>query len=226
MGPATGAGPRREGTAGGLDLALEDTMGPAAGAGPRREGTAGGLDLALEDTMGPAAGTGVRRGGTPEHLALTLAETIRLALGHSRDAVFARLTREEQLLALEAAEERYYPRASLDASWSARDGAAGTGDVSVGPSLRVPTGGSFRLSWSKPVPSRGTIRAASLQLQRAVVAALVNPGEPGPRDPSPFPCSWPRRAASASGPGPRRGPGTASGAGRGCLGGRPHDFPG
>ena len=53
---------------------------------------------------------------------------------------------------------------------------------------------SFRLSWSKPVPSRGTIRAESLQLQRAVVAALVNPGEPGPRDPSPFPCSWPRGA--------------------------------
>ena len=151
MGPAAGFGPRREGTAGGLDLALDDTMGPAPGAGPHREGTAGGLDPAFEDTMGPAAGAGVQPEGTPGHLPLTLAETIRLALGHSRDAVFARLTREEQLLALEAAEERYHPRASLDASWSARDGAAGAGDVSVGPSLRVPTGGSFRLSWSKPV---------------------------------------------------------------------------
>ena len=126
-------------------------------AGPVRPGPATGrLDLADREVASPHPGIDEPRGEEPTgYLDLTLERTIRLALGRTRDAVSARITRDEQLLALEAAEERYDPRASVESSWTTRDGAAGEGNVSVGPSLRVPTGGSFRLAWSKPVAGAG-----------------------------------------------------------------------
>ena len=88
----------------------------------------------------------------PERLDLSLEETVRLALSKSRSAIQARLGREEQGLTLEAAEERYDLEAGglrLDTNAASRGDE--TADVSVGPSLRVPTGGSFRLSFRKPL---------------------------------------------------------------------------
>ena len=137
---------------GGLDLALGDTTEPATG--PRPGPVAGDLDPARTADSWPGSAAG--------HLSLTLEQTIRLALEGSRDAASARLAREDQLLGLEAAEERYRPRVSLEASWSESGRGAGAGEVSVGPSLRVPTGGSFRLSLSKPLAGEreGSTRTA------------------------------------------------------------------
>ena len=88
----------------------------------------------------------------PDRLGLTLEEAVRLALSNSRTAISARLGREEQQLLLEAAEERYDPMAgSLGLGTDAASQGDETADISFGPSLRVPTGGSFRLSWRKPL---------------------------------------------------------------------------
>ena len=89
--------------------------------------------------------------GTPERLALTLDEAVRLALSRSRAAVSARLGREEQRLSLEAAEERYDLVGSLSLGANASSRGEETADLSIGPSLRVPTGGTFRLSFRKPL---------------------------------------------------------------------------
>ena len=96
-------------------------------------------------------------------LELTLDEAIALALENSRSVVSARLGREEQRLSLEAAEERYLPQAGIGASADAAKDEEWAAEVSVGPSLRVPTGGTFRLSLSKPVAGEGE-RAASMAL--------------------------------------------------------------
>ena len=91
-------------------------------------------------------------GGNGAPLRLTIEEAIFLALKSSRAAIGARLGREEQELALEAAEERYQPQAgNLTLTGNARSNTDETGSVSLGPSLRVPTGGTFTLSWSKPL---------------------------------------------------------------------------
>ena len=87
----------------------------------------------------------------PERLALTLEEAVRLALSKSRAAISARLGRDEQKLTLEAAEERYDPMASLSLGANAASRGDETADLSIGPSLRVPTGGSFRLAFRKPL---------------------------------------------------------------------------
>ena len=85
-------------------------------------------------------------------LALTLEEAVLLALSKSRAAISARLGRDEQKLTLEAAEERYDPVAgSLALGTRAASRGDETADVSLGPSLRVPTGGSFSLTFSKPL---------------------------------------------------------------------------
>ena len=100
-----------------------------------------------------AAGRGA--GGSdavaPGALSLTLQEAIGLALGNSRAAIAARLGREEQKLSLESAEERYDPMVTFGASANARSEGDETAEVSIGPELRVPTGGAFRLSVRKPV---------------------------------------------------------------------------
>ena len=103
---------------------------------------------------GLAPCTAAAQGG--KALTLTIEEAIFLALKNSRTAIAARLGRDEQALALEAAEERYDPKAGdFGLSISERSGSEKTGSVSLGPSLRVPTGGNFRLSWSKPVAGPG-----------------------------------------------------------------------
>ena len=154
--PDPGDGLRPDAAAGLLMLRLDAASGPGAEPPVRSGAAAGRLDLAVRDVPAPDAGTGGPRGDeATAYLELTLDEAVRLALGSSRDAVIARMARDEQLLTLEAAEERYDPQARVEASWTARDTRAGEGDVSVGPSLRVPTGGSFRLAWSKPVAGEG-----------------------------------------------------------------------
>jgi len=98
------------------------------------------------------AGAADAQTGAPERLELSLEEAVRLALSKSRSAIEARLGREEQQLSLEVAEERYDPVAgSLNLGTNAASRGDETADVSLGPSLRVPTGGSFRLSWRKPL---------------------------------------------------------------------------
>ncbi len=82
---------------------------------------------------------------------LTLGEAIALALGNSRAAIAARLGREEQKLSLEGSEERYDLIVDLEAATEARGQGDKTAEVSIGPRLRVPTGGSFRLSLRKPI---------------------------------------------------------------------------
>ena len=110
-----------------------------------------------------AAAAQAQTGGTGP-LELTFEEAIRLALTKSRSAISARLRREEQKLSLEAAAERYDPMASVSvgANATSRGGeTAKTADVSIGPSLRVPTGGSFRLSWRKPLVGEGDREAST-----------------------------------------------------------------
>ena len=87
---------------------------------------------------------------------LTIEEAIFLGLKGSRAAIAARLGRDEQAFALEAAEERYDPKAgAFSLSTGVRDDSDATAAISLGPSIRVPTGGNFRLSWRKPVAGPG-----------------------------------------------------------------------
>lgn len=108
--------------------------------------------VALGMVAMPAAG---QEGGQAAPLSQTIEEAIFLALKSSRAAIGARLGRDEQKLSLEAAEERYLPRASLGATMSDGKNRDRTTGLSIGPSLRVPTGGTFRLSWSRPVEGPG-----------------------------------------------------------------------
>ena len=87
----------------------------------------------------------------PRALELTLDETIRLALANNRSLQSARLGRERDRLSLEVAEERYRPRAAVEASVRTGTGRDDHGELSVGPWIRVPTGGELSLRWSEPV---------------------------------------------------------------------------
>ena len=84
-------------------------------------------------------------------VSMTIREAIGLALKSSRAAIAARLGREEQKLSLASAEERYDTMTSLSASANARSRGDETADVSIGPSVRIPTGGSLQLSLRKPL---------------------------------------------------------------------------
>ena len=122
------------------------------------------LFLALWMALTFPALPAVAQTGGAERLDLSLEEAIRLALSRSRSAILARLGREEQALTLEAAEERYDPMAgSLNLGTNAASRGDETADVSIGQSLRVPTGGSFRLSWRKPLAGERD-REASTEL--------------------------------------------------------------
>ena len=93
---------------------------------------------------------------TPEGslLDLTLDEAIGLALQNNRGLIDARLSRSLQELALDIAEDRYRPSARIEPSVRARRESGAAAEVSVSSDLRVPTGGRFSLSWSKPVAGR------------------------------------------------------------------------
>ena len=97
-----------------------------------------------------ATATAAEPAGT-QALELTLEEAIRLALTGNRSLERARLGREADRLSLEVAEERYRPRASVEASARTDNRRPGSAELSVGPRMRVPTGGEFSLRWSEPV---------------------------------------------------------------------------
>ena len=84
-------------------------------------------------------------------MALTLDETIRLALRNNRTVSGARLRRTTQKFALEVARDRYRPEASIEASAHAQRDTRGAAEASIGPSIRIPTGGRFSLRWSEPL---------------------------------------------------------------------------
>ncbi len=89
-------------------------------------------------------------------LRLTLEEAIRLALGKSRAALAARLEREDNELGLEGEQERYTPQVGASGSATFRHRYDAVADVFVGPSLRIRTGGIFKLSLRKPVAGPGS----------------------------------------------------------------------
>ncbi|MCY4488159.1 MAG: TolC family protein [Deltaproteobacteria bacterium] len=103
---------------------------------------------------------GAEPDGGKEILRLALEDTIRVALENSRSVTSAQLDRQDQKLSLEEAEERYRPRARIQASTVARGRADEDTKISFGPTLRVPAGGEFRLDWQQRVggqgPKRGT----------------------------------------------------------------------
>ena len=109
------------------------------------------LFLALSLALSFLATAAAAQTGAPERLDLSLEEAVRLALTSSRSAIQARLEREEQLLALDSAEERYDPMVSVTLGANAASPGDEAVGVSIGPSLRVPTGGSFSLSFEKPL---------------------------------------------------------------------------
>ena len=135
---------------------------PAVGCAGVLSGTGFPRLLCVALWLALAFPAGAQTGG-PERLALTLEEAIRLALSKSRAAISARLGRDEQKLNLEAAEERYDPNASVTVGTNATSLGDRTADLSIGPSVRVPTGGTFRLSYRKPLAGEGD-RTASTTL--------------------------------------------------------------
>ena len=96
-----------------------------------------------------ASATAAEPAGT-QALELTLEEAIRLALANNRSLERARLGREADKLSLEVAEERYRPRARVEASARTNNRDPGSAELSFGPTMRVPTGGDFSLRWSEP----------------------------------------------------------------------------
>ena len=115
-------------------------------------GIAATLSLAL---AAPLSAEGTGTADTTE-LALTLEETIRLALDNNRTLVSARRRRETDKLSLEVAEDRYRPQARIGASTRTDNHSDSTAELSIGPSLRVPSGGEFRLAWQKPLAGSQT----------------------------------------------------------------------
>ena len=114
-----------------------------------------GLWLALACPAAPAGA----QAASPERLDLSLEEAVRLALSKSRSAIQARLKRGEERLALEAEEERYDPTAMVSLRADSASPGEKTADMLIGPSLRVPTGGTFQLLFNKPLagqPERET----------------------------------------------------------------------
>ncbi len=155
-----GAGPVTDshvgGQAGSPDIRRATDLARAHGTGAR-----GVASLAVCLALACLAAATAAQTGGAERLDLSLEEAVRLALSRSRAAISARLGREEQKLALEAAEERYGPMANLSLGTHAASRREPTADLSIGPSLRVPTGGSFRLSFRKPLAGEGNRDAST-----------------------------------------------------------------
>ena len=135
-------------------------------------------------------------GSAPAEMALTLEETVRLALDNNRTVIGARLNRSAQKFALEVAEDRYRPRAGIEASVRAERDRKGAAEAAFGPSIRIPTGGRLALRWSEPLAGEDK-GAGSWEL--ALGPAPVEGLRPGGRyraragradrreDPRPFP---------------------------------------
>ena len=82
---------------------------------------------------------------------LTLDDAIRLAVQNNRGLLDAQLSRAIQAFALEVAEDRYRPTASLSPVVRADKGLGDTAEVSAETGLRIETGGQFTIRWSKPL---------------------------------------------------------------------------
>ncbi len=118
--------------------------------------------MALGMLSGAAAGQ--TDAGSPEVLAgqkLTLTGAIQLALQNSRSVIGAQLSRQEQELLLDVAEDRYLPKLEISAATTAYSARDETASGRMVWRLRVPTGGNFRLSWDKPL--RGEAQAGDYQ---------------------------------------------------------------
>ena len=98
---------------------------------------------------------------------LNLNNAIRIALKDSRRAESIRIHREEQLYRVEDIEDRYLP------NWSTSIGLTETrtGDLGLASnassSVRLPTGGSLTLSWSKPI--RGDNQSTTFVLSQPLL---------------------------------------------------------
>ena len=108
---------------------------------------AAALSLAL---AAPAMAEGDTGAGALE-LSLTLEEAVRLALRNNRTLLSARHEREIERFSLAVAEDRYRPRANIGASTQTDNRSPGSADLSIGPSLRIPTGGELSVRWSQPL---------------------------------------------------------------------------
>ena len=84
-------------------------------------------------------------------LRLTLDEAVRLALRNNRTILSVRHDRQTEKFALEVAEDRYRPRATIGSSVRDERSSGSSADLSIGPSIRIPTGGELRLTWSQPL---------------------------------------------------------------------------
>ena len=82
-------------------------------------------------------------------LRLTLEDAIETTLRNNRTLKSARLGRATDGLALEVAEERYRPKATIDATAGVENEESTNADVGLGPKLRLPTGGEVSLRWSE-----------------------------------------------------------------------------
>ena len=109
------------------------------------------LQILLLMSLAPAVPAGVWGNEESPLLALTEEETVRLALRNNRTLISARLQREVQRFSLEVSEDRYRPRATIDSSLSDSKRGGSFADLSLGPTLRIPTGGEFSLFWSQPL---------------------------------------------------------------------------
>ena len=96
----------------------------------------------------PAAGGGQDGAGALE---LTLDRAVRIALRNNRSLQSARLGRATGRFSLEVAEDRYRPRASIEATASDGDRGSRTAELSVEPMIRIPAGGVLGMRWSEPL---------------------------------------------------------------------------
>ena len=101
--------------------------------------------------------------------ALTLHEAIRLALRSSRQAVSARLSRQEQKFDLDKAERRYKPTWSVSSQVSESKTADAGASVGTEAAMRLPTGGALSLSWSRPILAETKSSTTRLSLSQPLL---------------------------------------------------------
>lgn len=110
--------------------------------------------LATLSLMAALTASGNVRGGEDtSEFVLTADQAVHLALRNNRALISARHRREVQRYSLAVSEDRYRPRANVGALLSESRWGESHADLSVGPTLRVPTGGEFSLLWSRPLDS-------------------------------------------------------------------------
>lgn len=96
--------------------------------------------LALENQLAP--------GQSRRALSLSLEESVSLALRNNRDIESAYLTRTRDALALELAEDEFWPDLEIDAGPTLQRFDDNVVDVETSVTTRLPTGGDISLAWS------------------------------------------------------------------------------